>query len=369
LKQPEFEKKLSDCVSGQRKGMEIIMRSFFKQVLKIFLAGICAVIFLSILCLFYYRSSLYVKNASGVTDTVAEPYSTYCYATEGFGYGKMNNEGFQNEYDYHGQPITVLLAGSSQMEGFQVPQHLTASSLLNNFFNDEASVYNIAKGGNSFDIQCKNFERALGYYKPKFVVIETMTVQFPIAVLKKISENSVSKNYTGFNFLGFDITKVREGIRKSPLKYLYYIRLAAKQINLLAAKEFPGGNSTGVFKETVTEEYINEINRIIGQVSHAAQEHSVKPVILYHPALILNKDAFVTSSSDNEYLEAFMNACRENDVFFVDMTKVFMQEYENRHVLPRGFSNTHVGSGHLNRYGHKMIAEELYRIIIRMDAL
>ena len=163
-----------------------------KQTFKILLAGFTAVIILSIFCLFYYKSSLYTRNASGVTDIVAEPYSAYCYAIEGFGYGKMNNEGLQNQYDYNGQNISVLLMGSSQMEGFQVPQHLTVSSVLNDMIDTQTNVYNIAKGGIRFDNVCKNLEKALAYYKPDdFVVIETWQIEFPIMTLKQIIENKI----------------------------------------------------------------------------------------------------------------------------------------------------------------------------------
>ena len=36
--------------------------------------------------------------------------------------------------------------------------------------------------------------------------------------------------------------------------------------------------------------------------------------------------------------------------------------FEN-HILPHGFSNTSVGSGHLNKEGHAMVAEAIYHRI------
>ena len=42
---------------------------------------------------------------------------------------------------------------------------------------------------------------------------------------------------------------------------------------------------------------------------------------------------------------------------------VEVEEYENEAVLPYGFTNTSIGSGHLNKNGHAMIAESLYEII------
>ncbi len=41
----------------------------------------------------------------------------------------------------------------------------------------------------------------------------------------------------------------------------------------------------------------------------------------------------------------------------------FLREYEENHLLPYGFANSAVGKGHLNRYGHAMIADELYKLM------
>ena len=38
-------------------------------------------------------------------------------------------------------------------------------------------------------------------------------------------------------------------------------------------------------------------------------------------------------------------------------------EYNQNYILPHGFINSSIGNGHLNKYGHKMLAEELYKII------
>ena len=339
-----------------------------KQTLKIFLAGFTAVIILSIFCLFYYRSSLYMRNASGVTDIVAEPYSTYCYAIEGFGYGKMNNEGFQNRYDYTRQNISILLMGSSHMEGFQIPQQLTVSSLLHELIDTQTDVYNISKGGISFDKICKNLEKALAYYKPDdFVVIETATVEFPVITLKHILENQVQSNFAGFNVLGFDITKIREFIRTSPLKYLYYIRLAAKEINLFAGREF--GNKERL-QETIpdmpiTDEYIHELNSVFSQIAQTAKKYSVQPIIFFHPRLALNKDASVIPQVNTDYLSVFNNLCRKHGILFLDMTDTFVKNYESDYILPHGFANSHVGAGHLNKHGHAMIAQALEGVITK----
>ena len=45
------------------------------------------------------------------------------------------------------------------------------------------------------------------------------------------------------------------------------------------------------------------------------------------------------------------------------MTDRFVKEYEENHIIPYGFSNTTPGDGHINSAAHKMIAEELAKVI------
>jgi lysophospholipase L1-like esterase len=60
---------------------------------------------------------------------------------------------------------------------------------------------------------------------------------------------------------------------------------------------------------------------------------------------------------------AFEKACEDNDIIFVDMTDDFKQLYEEKNILPYGFINTKVGRGHLNKYGHMVIAKKLAQVI------
>ena len=45
------------------------------------------------------------------------------------------------------------------------------------------------------------------------------------------------------------------------------------------------------------------------------------------------------------------------------MSDRFLKEFNEGYILPYGFVNSTVGSGHLNRYGHAMIADEIYKRI------
>jgi hypothetical protein len=60
-------------------------------------------------------------------------------------------------------------------------------------------------------------------------------------------------------------------------------------------------------------------------------------------------------------------ACKSNNILFIDMSDIFLSKYEKEYILPHGFSNSAVGAGHLNADGHSMIAEKLVRVILERE--
>ena len=87
-----------------------------------------------------------------------------------------------------------------------------------------------------------------------------------------------------------------------------------------------------------------------------------KLIILYQPTIRVDKDGELQGSSNG--VDAFSAACVANDIIFVDMTTEFQDLYEERRILAHGFINTAVGEGHLNKYGHQVIAEQLAKVIL-----
>lgn len=43
----------------------------------------------------------------------------------------------------------------------------------------------------------------------------------------------------------------------------------------------------------------------------------------------------------------------------LDVSEKFKELYDDKHIFAYGFNNTAVNSGHLNKYGHKIIAESI----------
>ena len=120
----------------------------------------------------YYNPPIHSVCLDGATDYIWEKNMIYNRATEGIGYGKTNNEGYMNLYDYQsGMNIDVLVMGSSHLEAQFIPLEKNAVSLLNSK-SQRTKAYNISISGHSFKVCVNNLEAALSKYKPEYVVIE-----------------------------------------------------------------------------------------------------------------------------------------------------------------------------------------------------
>jgi hypothetical protein len=127
-----------------------ILEIIIKNIIKYLIASFLVFFVLNTLCYFYYKRPINIPTKTGVTDFYNEPHFHYSQMLEGYGFGVMNNEGFNNLFDYTGQNVDVLLMGSSQIEATNVPQNLTTNAFLNQYFNNEKCIYNIATSHHGF---------------------------------------------------------------------------------------------------------------------------------------------------------------------------------------------------------------------------
>ena len=326
-----------------------------KKLVKFILAGITAFLFLNVLCFVYYNIPVHITTRTGVTDYVWEKHAVYSKMTEGFGYGKINNEGFNNLQDYNAQPIDILIMGSSQMEGTNVPQNKTTSALLNELFNRQKYVYNIGISGHNFPHIVNNIETVIQYYKPtEYIVIEIGSMQYNIQDLEE-SINGTLKRIPSYD------NKIMFFLQKIPYLRLLYSQY--KHYTGNGEEEEPEQNNI-VFDK---EKYSIALDAAIKKLHQLSMEHGIRIVIFYHPHFIFNDNSSISENTLYEYLAIFKNSCLRSDIVFINMADCFIEEYNNSYILPHGFSNTAIGAGHLNRNGQRLIADELFRQINIME--
>jgi hypothetical protein len=336
----------------------MVIRRGIKKLVKIALAGCIAIIILSIICLLYFNVPRAIQTNNSPTYSILEKNRYYVRGLEGYGYGKTNNEGFLNLEDYNGQTVDILIMGSSHMEGFQVSQKRTTASELTKLFQGTKFVYNIGISEHYFYASMHNLEYAIKRYNPEYVIIETAFLNFN-------SENLIANIYPKTKFEVSDKNKgLSFMLKNSFLKEIPYIRLVNFQIRTIIENKKNDGFI--VENEKIDEAYLKAIDITMQYLNKVCLDNNVKPIIFYHPHLTLNKDGSASTNTNAEYLALFEEACNNNAIYFIDMTTVFMDEYKKNHTLPHGFANTAVGTGHLNKYGHKLIANALFHQINKL---
>lgn len=328
------------------------MKNTIQWFLKAMLAGISALVITSAVCLIYYNPGIHITNETGVTDYVWQSNYFASKMTEGIAWSKTDINGFYNETTAIDKDMDILIMGSSQMEGTNVFSNQRASYLLGKLTNK--SVYNIGISGHGLLTCVKNLESALTVMEPtEYVIIETGSTNFTKEAIAECLSGDMA------NIPSYD-SGILFHLQKIP-----YLKLAYAQLD---SWNNIGNNNT---KPQIIEEHlassdslpVSEYMQLTNKISEICDKHNVQPIIFYHPHLTANPDGTVVADLDTAHLETLKAACQANDVLFVDMTETFINMYNEDYVFPHGFCNTSIGTGHLNQYGHKAIAERLAAII------
>lgn len=320
---------------------------------KVLIAGVIAFIVLTLFCMVYDNIPVHYATADGVTDYHWQPDSLYCHCTEGFSWGRTNNEGYMNAFDYMEDTLVdVLIMGSSHMEAGQVPMELSAAGQLCGYLPDKI-VYNIGMSGHNLLVCVQNLSAAVQKYAPsKCVVIEVMYLQS--------SNEDISKALSGEYP---ELPSHTDGII-GLLQRNQFLRNIYHQLKGFMGK---ADDSDDVSPADVSAATDNNdpalLSSLLSRMADTAASSGARLIIAYHPSTTLEKDGTITFSTTEAEENTFSELCAENGVYFLDMRDRFQREYDENHILPYGFSNTSVGSGHLNRYGHEMMAEELYAMM------
>lgn len=327
-----------------------------KWLVKALLAGIISLAILSLFTLVYSNSGVHMENPSEATDYYWKSGQFKSTMSEGFSWMHMNQDGFNNSFnlaDY--DDVDILLMGSSHMEAGNISQNENTGYLLNQLLDGQI-VYNIGMSGHTIYHCVKNLKAAAEYYNPQsYVIIETQNVS--------LDEESMRKVVGGIypQIPSYDrgmIHKIQEAI---PAVLPIYRQIHNwKNSKFIAGTE---GNSDRIEKSgCALQSYRQVLDRFLKFANKSANGRKV--IIVYHPSLGVNPDGEY-SKKDAEEVTIFKELCDRNGIIFVDMQSDFENLYKEQHVLPHGFKNTAVGIGHLNKHGHKRIADRIAAIIRR----
>ncbi len=308
--------------------------------IKLLISGLLALIILSIFVFFYDYSGVHIKNTTGSTDYKWENNQLKTNMTEGYSFLIFDSNGYNNISIP--QEIDVLVMGSSHMEAVNVDKNNNTVALMNNMYPD-FTFYNIGISGHNIYHCANNIENAVNEYAPqKYLIIETDTVLLDGEQVNDVLNNSFQR-----------IQSYDSGIVYNLQKYCPSIKCIYK--NMIDWKNIENNANTNNQSEQAKHIDNLTLNRFLNKMRTDCGD--CRLIIFYHPITKINSDGLLIDESMG--VDEFRKACEANDIIFVDMTEDFSRFYDEYHILAHGFSNTAVGVGHLNSYGHHLIASRL----------
>ena len=243
--------------------------------------------------------------------------------------------------------------GSSHVEAFNVAQDKNFVSLLNEKFREskiDLNAYNIGVSGHKLVRCLYNAENAIEEFHPtQYLIIETSSEDFDINELEEALERklqTIESNFGG----------IMGVLQKFP-----FLRCVYKQVKNTNTKE---KESEVINNDKNTEEVQDRsFGELLSRVMEKCNEEGICVIIVHNSPLNFDKYGKIREQDDKDSIEMFSRECKDNDIIFVNMYDLFSDNFNQNFEIPHGFSNSKIGSGHLNECGHRLIADALYSVI------
>lgn len=325
-------------------------------------AGITAFIILNVIYYFYFQEPRAVHEADNskcATAYIYEPEMRFFNMQEGFGWGTIDTNGYNNREVF--EDIDILICGGSNIEGIQVSQKEHMEYQLMELFSDSGlryNAYNIGISGASiYDVTAK-LAQSLEVMQPQsYIVIELMNLELEAAAVTKVLEGTWDTSVGTYS-------PIVEQMRRFP-----YLRAFGNQSKLLLQKLKDNSDISqeNFLQQATTYCDQEQLDIFLESLNSIAEEHGVQLAILFHPETDIQKDGSVSLNYDKEQLFIWKTKCREKKIIWADTIDKYERAYAQSYELPYGFINAGIGKGHLNAAGHRMMAEALFEALMEAE--
>ena len=335
-------------------------KSFFIQIMQWICALLLGMTIVSAIGFFYYRPVGWLERDKNATSAVWEPNTIIVNFLEGGGITRVDSRGYTNPWEKELDDELVLCIGASYVQSKEVMESKKYTSLLNERLTseDKLKVYNLSRDAYLYPEIVAGFSAAIQEFpQTKVAVIDISNTDYSLKELEKaLIQREYSEAQTGDKL--YENLSVMEKMKIKIKDYFPVTSILKHQISQMQGEE---AEVNGTTEEVPKEQYAEALDATMELMREA---FSGEIIILYHPAIVLNEDGSM-SLKQQKYYEVFEEVCQQNGIIFADMSKDFLQAYEERKEVPYGFHNVTMGQGHLNKYGHKMIADRLYDLIAK----
>lgn len=339
-------------------------KPYLKQIIQWCVSIAAAMFIMNLICFAFYDPCQELIRTQGATTGFLLPDSKGVYGLEGYCIANIDENGYVNR-DLPKADSYYVVAGASHTEGLFLPLKLRYSDRLNAMLGEdnELHVYNIGRSGNFFSIVLQHLDGILGEFPDaKGIIIETDTLTYDTKALYDSQmqtgydpDENASSLYSGLSEkqrLSMQVKQYLPLMRELHKQYLTYQNMSEEAVpsDILDAdfwaQEYAGG-------------YADALDSLMAFIRNRTDK---QVIILYHPAITIEADGSMRLMS-NGAEPYYKEICARYDIDFVDMSETYMKAYTEDHIVPYGFANTTMGAGHTNREAHRMIAEELFKVI------
>ncbi len=356
-------------------------RYIVKQIITYIISFLIAVIFVNgLLYMNYWHPEKYfVSNYS--SDALHKPNSICVEGREGFAILHTDKNGYFNEQELDTNSSYILCLGSSDTQAKSIPNNMNyCQSLEQKLSADgiQTDVYNAGMDGAGLDEVLGHLHASMQKFdRAEMLIIEMSWFPDESELQTGIPDES---EYRPFDYKRYQeslgiVSKVKNKISAYPLP-----RILNNQLTKLSQKKqrIPFVAFAFEVDQVVSDEEAksnivadNSYQKLLrDSAEKIRREAGTKPVILlFSTKTVLEASGTLTDPADPEKMKWLQEACEENDIRFINMAPIYIEYYNQNHILYRGFANTSPGSGHLNKVGHALIAEQLYSVIRKQQMI
>ena len=367
------------------------MKKPIKTLLSWCLAAVISLLIANLISFFYRSGAGSIPRENAFSTSIRTPNSRMVRGSEGYGINHVDENGYLNDDTLPLKDNYILMMGSSHAEGLQVMQKDNMVSLLNNWIDPSArTVYNLGTAGYTLPLIIQGFQAGLQEFPhASAVMIEISQLDFSTEELTEAMDQTQYDPACSGQTLMQSLDSGWRA-RNEILEFVPLISLLRQQFDSmnLSMKDAFGINDfieaqharalsvSGAQAATKSEEnaplndatdadaYANALNQALALMR---AEFSGPIILLYHAGVSALPDGTIRIDRDMRYYDDYLASCEQNGIVFVDTGDAFLRAYEADYSLPYGFSNTTMPSGHLNRIGHRIVAEEFYKAWLKIQ--
>lgn len=340
------------------------MKKLIGYLCKCMIAGVLALVVLSLFSAIYFNPPIAVEQPEGITNFKYIPDLKWSFMLEGFGSGTTDHMGYNNAYHKDSSEFDIVFVGSSHLEALHVPEDANFVYLLNEMFDqddvaeNDFKCLNLGVSGHFFEVTASNYEYIADRFQgAKYVVLEVFDAKYSPDVL----DGMIAGAYRA--------PMEKRGFVYETLQRVPFFRLMYKKINETVFMQQPAGNVAELSAEPDMDAYVEKMNVVLDKIAKTSKENRIVPIILMHERFWEKEDGSILMETDETYKNAFQECCKTNGIKVIDVSSNMISQYRENFEFSYGFSNSAPGEGHLNETGHRIVAETVYQYINEMEAL